>query len=242
MRRNDIVGACLSQFHDDENSFELLLGYADGREIGHVLSKRAAQEIAAVFANEFPAALSIEQTQPVKVKVEELKWRELPIPPSGESLASSSVGLYCIPHGGDRFYLKFRDTAVLGDFSTLGKAKAAAQQDYKTRILSALVNAQADAAVVERWQPIDTAPRDGTPVDLWGVNHLHPRKTGRRATDVTWGRVRDWLGNERDDWQHGQGDDFEPTHWCPVPAAPLSSLRPAEVGSATKSKGSSDAQ
>lgn len=108
---------------------------------------------------------------------------------------------------------------------------------YAHPTVSALVNAQADADVVERWQPIETAPRDGTPVDLWGVNHLHPRKTGRRATDVTWGRVRDWLGNERDDWQHGQGDDFEPTHWCPVPAAPLSSLRPAEVGSATKSSG-----
>ncbi|EYR81440.1 hypothetical protein [Shinella sp. DD12] len=64
MRRDDIVGACLSQFHADENSFELLLAYADGREIGHSLSRTAAQEIAVVFANEFSAALS-EQTQPV---------------------------------------------------------------------------------------------------------------------------------------------------------------------------------
>ena len=109
---------------------------------------------------------------------------------------------------------------------------------YAHPTVSALVNAQADADVVERWQPIETAPRDGTPVDLWGVNHLHPRKTGRRATDVTWGRVRDWLGNERDDWQHGQSEDFEPTHWMPRPAPPaLSSLRPAEVGSATSSSG-----
>ncbi|MGJ7039197.1 hypothetical protein J2Y63_002452 [Shinella sp. BE166] len=118
-------------------------------------------------------------------------------------------------------------------------AKASAQQDYETRIRSALVdNSHASEAVVETWQPIETAPKDGTPIDLWGVNHLHPAKTGRRATNVTWGRIRDWMGNERDDWQHGQTEDFEPTHWMRFPAPPaLSSLRPAEVGSATDTTG-----
>ena len=74
--------------------------------------------------------------------------------------------------------------------------------------------------IADLWQPIETAPKDGTPVDLWGVNHLHYAKTGRRATNVTWGRVRDWMGNERDDWQHGHGEDFEPTHWMPLPSPP----------------------
>ena len=142
-----------------------------------------------------------------------------------------------------------RDERVTDEMVELARKAHASQfgrmdpeiQVYTRQPMRAALEAEQPVAVDE-WQPIDTAPRDGTPVDLWGVNHLHPRKTGRRATDVTWGRVRDWLGNERDDWQHGQGDDFEPTHWCPVPAAPLSSLRPAEVGSATSSKGSSDAQ
>lgn len=49
----EVTGACLSQFHDDPNSFELLLSFADGREIGHMVSRRAAQRIAAEFANEF---------------------------------------------------------------------------------------------------------------------------------------------------------------------------------------------
>lgn len=49
----EIVGACLSQFHDDANSFELLLAFADGREVGFVVSRTAAQKIAAEFANEF---------------------------------------------------------------------------------------------------------------------------------------------------------------------------------------------
>lgn len=46
-----IVGACLSQFHGDEDNFELLLAYADGREIGHVVSRRAAERITADFVN-----------------------------------------------------------------------------------------------------------------------------------------------------------------------------------------------
>lgn len=80
--------------------------------------------------------------EPVKtapaVAVKALEWRDEPVPPSGETLAPSVAGLYCIPHSGDRFYLRFRDAITLGDYSTLDKAKAAAQADYETRIRSAL--------------------------------------------------------------------------------------------------------
>lgn len=82
------------------------------------------------------AAALAQAEQPVAVKP--LRWREEPVPPSGESLAPSVVGLYCIPHGGDRFYLRFRDSSTLGDFGTLERAKAAAQADYERRIMSCL--------------------------------------------------------------------------------------------------------
>lgn len=78
----------------------------------------------------------------------------------------------------------------------------------------------APATQATEWLDIRTAPKDGTKIDLWGVNHLHPAKAGRRVVNVGWGAVRDWMGNERDDWQHGHGEDFEPTHWMPLPAAP----------------------
>lgn len=42
----EIVGACVSQFHGDENSFEFLLAYEDGREIGHSVSRDVARRIA----------------------------------------------------------------------------------------------------------------------------------------------------------------------------------------------------
>lgn len=70
------------------------------------------------------------------------------------------------------------------------------------------------------WQPIFTAPKDGTPVDLWGINHLRWDKGRERIVNVKWGPVSNWMGQERDDWQHGRGDDFEPTHWMPLPAPP----------------------
>lgn len=44
MRR--IIGGCLSQFHDDKDTFELLLAYSDGREVGHVIGRETAQTIA----------------------------------------------------------------------------------------------------------------------------------------------------------------------------------------------------
>lgn len=64
------------------------------------------------------------------------------------------------------------------------------------------------------WQPIETAPRDGTRILAW-----IPR--GNNKHEVIWmgtlpsGRVR-WL------FSHGwiSAGDFQPTHWMPLPAPP----------------------
>ena len=186
------------------------------------------------------------------VAVKALEWRDEPITPSGETLASSVVGLYCIPHSGDRFYLRFRDAVTLGDYSTLDKAKAAAQADYENRIRSALsaqvqdeseiVNCltsgkpfvfdpatnfchAADGGAPEHgikyvpaaqvqdvtgWQPIETAPKDGTTVLLYAPGWDSPK------TGWTYGK---------DEWQdcpysHKGSKNYLPTHWMPLPAAP----------------------
>lgn len=55
------------------------------------------------------------------------------------------------------------------------------------------------------WQPIETAPKDGTLVDLW-----HP--IFGRISDACW---------HRGVWNTARGDDFtEFTHWQPLPAPP----------------------
>ena len=76
------------------------------------------------------------------------------------------------------------------------------------------------ADLVLQWRPIETEPKDGTMVDLWGINHLSYDKHSSRKVNVKCGPVRDWMGRERDDWQHGRGEDYEPTHWMPIHAPP----------------------
>lgn len=55
------------------------------------------------------------------------------------------------------------------------------------------------------WQPIDTAPRDGTPVDLW-------HKIGFRVHET-------WWDKEDGCWSCVDTDESF-THWMPVPEAP----------------------
>ena len=58
------------------------------------------------------------------------------------------------------------------------------------------------------WCPMETAPKDGTPVLGWFVRGLRPR--------VTWFepiRERVWLF-------HGPWASEQPTHWQPLPSPP----------------------
>lgn len=65
------------------------------------------------------------------------------------------------------------------------------------------------------WRPIETAPRDGTKIDVW--------HGGERMTDVYWSDIQDaWCFD-------GQFGHEEPTplaafplvrHWLPLPPAP----------------------
>jgi hypothetical protein len=82
-----------------------------------------------------------------------------------------------------------------------------------------------------QWQPIDTAPRDGTEIDVWEYCHdpkwrprEHGIEHGMRLTNVRWGK---------DGWEHlmdgmrGWGfyrcDDnpyYTISHWLPILGPP----------------------
>lgn len=59
------------------------------------------------------------------------------------------------------------------------------------------------------WQPIETAPKDGTEIDVWCVDH--------RVANAWWCNADNkWrtYGDDRITWTH------QPTHWMPLPEAP----------------------
>lgn len=68
------------------------------------------------------------------------------------------------------------------------------------------------------WQPIGTAPKDGSRVDMWVKNLLTWDNRGERRVNLKWGPCINWLGQEYEGW--GLSEDCQPTHWMPVPAAP----------------------
>lgn len=66
-----------------------------------------------------------------------------------------------------------------------------------------------------QWQPIESAPKDGTKVDLWTFN-------GERWCDCWWHKGQEaWAS----DWSCQSERGFvirygQPTHWMPLPAPP----------------------
>jgi hypothetical protein len=69
------------------------------------------------------------------------------------------------------------------------------------------------------WQPIETAPGDGTPVLGWvAANDPKPfEKAG--VMYVTWSRKGSWIF--LDTTAHGGARyHWEPTHWMPLPEPP----------------------
>lgn len=63
------------------------------------------------------------------------------------------------------------------------------------------------------WKPIETAPRDGTVIDIWAV--IPGTDYSDRHENVHWDRA--WINYG--DWNISN-DGWEATHWMPLPPAP----------------------
>lgn len=63
------------------------------------------------------------------------------------------------------------------------------------------------------WKTIDTAPKDGTKVDLW--------MNGRRFVDCYWSKKNNvWYCLNSDKEGNRYKIYKEPTHWMPLPQPP----------------------
>ena len=86
---------------------------------------------------------------------------------------------------------------------------------------------------MSEWQPIETAPKDGTVVDLWNIK-------GHRLTDIRWVvEPRDgvahpncimdgWKRPSYVPWECLTPDQF--THWMPLPQPPTLPLHGEDEG------------
>jgi hypothetical protein len=67
------------------------------------------------------------------------------------------------------------------------------------------------------WQPIETAPKDGTVIDLWD-------RYGFRWTNRHWGHHSFLHGKPTDEPSWGapttDGPGPDPSHWMPLPEPP----------------------
>ncbi len=70
------------------------------------------------------------------------------------------------------------------------------------------------------WQPMETAPKDGTKVDLWAKCWLphNDTFTGRRNPDCYW-TEGDSMSGRNPHWRNLESGWF-PTHWMPHAPAP----------------------
>lgn len=71
----------------------------------------------------------------------------------------------------------------------------------------------------QKWRTIESAPKDGTEVDLWCHNKLSITTGLGRATDCHFYRgewIR-WTGCDEND---GYVTVYNATHWMPIPDGP----------------------
>jgi len=81
--------------------------------------------------------------------------------------------------------------------------------------ITAYLEALASAGAGDGWRPIETAPKDGTRVELW---HKSPMvKVGGWPVHGSW---RDYFPGQWS-WRSDSGLYLEPTAWRPSAAAPL---------------------
>lgn len=77
---------------------------------------------------------------------------------------------------------------------------------------------------MSEWQPIETAPKDGTKVDLWCERtHCHGGIDHVRKCDASWGEISDQISGVIYECWRGIGETYSknrPTHWMLIPTAP----------------------
>ncbi|GJE29786.1 DUF551 domain-containing protein [Methylobacterium organophilum] len=140
-------------------------------------------------------------------------WKLVPLEPTPRMLAAA------------REAMKSFHEEVTEGWERSGSRSANRRKDrlrYRAMLAAAPTTSPAPTGVEQGWQPIATAPRDGSEIDLlW---------CGRRLTGYRWdaeGRGGGCWSDARDadrDWRDPRSISADiPTHWMPLPAPPAPS-------------------
>ena len=116
-----------------------------------------------------------------------------------------------VPEVTDGMAIAFHNALTDG---AIGQAEV---DEIKTGLRAALASAPTPPVSEDRWQPIETAPKDKF-VLLAGLSGYTTIEivytTGRMCSDYHVGRWIDHANDDLTDW------GFEPTHWMPLLKAP----------------------
>ena len=86
------------------------------------------------------------------------------------------------------------------------------------------LRAHIDALKAERWEPIETAPKDGTPIIAYCVHTNAKYATNSIQEGWEYPVIAKWIDHNGGGWTwHGMAGTF--THWRPLPAPPSSLLQ-----------------
>jgi hypothetical protein len=67
-----------------------------------------------------------------------------------------------------------------------------------------------------QWQPIDTAPKDGTEI----LGYWHKPRSYWRTEFITWRLKSFWNEQGTEAWFDRNDEPFPATHWHPLPPPP----------------------
>lgn len=98
---------------------------------------------------------------------------------------------------------RLREWALSEDSPSMGTRKL--ERDFDA--IAAALSTTNDSG----WQPIETAPKDGTPILVWAPDDDFSAMSG---IDLIWWDLGQWLFSVAISY------GGRPTHWMPVPVAP----------------------
>jgi hypothetical protein len=130
------------------------------------------------------------------------------------------------PQAGDtereRIARIIKDT-VSGPYFTDPDINAAHETDVMVAV-DAILATRPSPAAVEAWQPISTAPKDGTAIDVWqivGWNGGGYRLTNAKWNDNAWRWFDPHYAGGGGYIGLDNGVNVFVTHWMPLPAPPI---------------------